>query len=83
MRYKEFKSEVEKLGMEVVERSDEHYIVDDGPMKWLLASVNKRHVCAINTTYFGHMINDMYVRQLFHILVKFSQTSIEERHYDA
>lgn len=82
MRYKEFKNEVEKLGMQVVERSDEHYVADNGPIKWALVAVSKINVCAINTMYYGDMIDEETFRQLFRLLVKFAQTSIEERHYD-
>lgn len=83
MKYKEFKTEVEKLGLKVVERSDEHYVVTKDVIEWILVSVSKDIVCAMNTRYHGHMISEEIFRQLFHILVKFAQTSIEERHYGA
>lgn len=83
MRYAEFKTEVEKLGFKVVNRASTDYIVDAGSINWIVASVVRREVCGMSTEYHSNMITEERLRQLFHILVKFSQTSIEERHYDA
>lgn len=83
MRYKEFKEEVEKLGLKIIDRWGCFYIVTTGGIaEWLMASVSTETPCAINTNHFGHMVKEETFRQLFHILVKFAQTSIEERHYE-
>ena len=81
--YKEFKSEVEKLGFKVVNRASTDYVIDDGPINWIVASVVRREVCGMSTEYHSNMITEERLRQLFPILVKFSQTTIEGRHYDA
>ena len=84
MRYKEFKIEVEKLGFKVANRTSSiDYIIDGGPINWIVASVVRREVCGMSTEYHSNMITEERLRQLFPILVKFSQTTIEERHYDA
>ncbi|WP_373757857.1 hypothetical protein [Jeotgalibaca porci] len=83
MRYKEFKEEVEKLGLKIIVRSGCFYIVTTGGIaEWLIASVSTETPCAINTDHFGDMINEETFRQLFHLLVKFAQTTIEERRYE-
>lgn len=82
MRYKEFKSEVEKLGFKIANRASTVCIIDDGQINWIIASVVRRQVCAMSTEYHSDMIDEERLRQLFPILVKFSQTTIEERHYD-
>ncbi|WP_373738935.1 hypothetical protein [Jeotgalibaca porci] len=83
MRYKEFKEEVEKLGLKIIDRWGCFYIVTTGGItEWLIASVSTESPCAINTDHYGPMIKEETFRQLFHILVKFAQTSIEERHYE-
>ena len=82
MRYAEFKSEVEDLGFKVANRTSTDYIIDDGPINWIVASVVRREVCAMSTEYHSNMIDEERLRQIFHLLVKFAQTSIEERHYD-
>lgn len=82
MRYAEFKRRVEQLELKVVRRPGVYYVVDGGEIEWLVASVSSQEVCVMTSGYFSHMVPEEKIRQLFHILVKFSQTSIEERHYD-
>ena len=79
--YKEFKSEVEKLGFKVVNRTSTDYIIDGGPINWIAASVVRREVCAMSTEYHSDMIDEERLRQLFTILVKFAQTTHEARCY--
>ena len=82
MKYKEFKSEVEELGFKVANRTSSiDYIIDGGPINWIVASVVRREVCVMSTEYHSDMIDEERLRQLFHILVKFSQTTYEARCY--
>ena len=81
MKYKEFKSEVEKLGFKVVNRASTDYVIDDGPINWIVASVVRREVCVMCTEYHSNMITEERLRQLFPILVKFAQTTYEARCY--
>ena len=79
MRYAEFKSEVEQLGLEV-DIEGIYIIVSDVDGN---AKVSKSDVCEIDTDDISAWLDEETTRQLFHILVKFAQTTIEERHYDA
>ena len=81
MKYAEFKSEVEKLGFKVANRTSTDYIIDGGLINWIVASVLRREVCAMSTEYHSDMIDEERLRQLFPILVKFSQTTHEARCY--
>ena len=82
MKYAEFKSEVEKLGFKVVNRTSSiDYIIDGGSINWIVASVVRRVVCSMSTEYHSDMIDEERLRQLFHILVKFAQTTYEARCY--
>lgn len=83
MKSKEFKVEVEKLGLKVVRRSGADLVINDGEVKWIFAQINNDEPCKIDTeNYYSHMISEETFRQLFHILVKFAQTTIEERRYE-
>lgn len=82
MKYAEFKSEVEKLGFKVANRTSTDYIIDGGSINWMVASVVRRQVCGVSTEYESNMITEERLRQVFHILVKFAQTTIEERRYE-
>lgn len=79
--YKEFKNEVEKLGFKIANRASTDYIIDDGPINWIVASVVRSQVCAMSTEYHSDMIDVERLRQLFPILVKFAQTTHEARCY--
>ncbi len=83
MKHKEFKAEVEKLGLKVVRRSGADLVINDGEIKWIVAQINNYEPCKIDTeNYYSHMIPEESFRQLFHLLVKFAQTTIEERRYE-
>ena len=83
MKNKEFKAEVEKLGLKVVRRSGADIVINDGEIKWIVAQINNYEPCKIDTEYYySHMISEESFRQLFHLLVKFAQTTIEERLYE-
>lgn len=82
MKLSEFRVEVEKLGLEVVKRPGIYYVVDGSGIEWLVASVSSQEVCVMTTGYYSHMIDEATVRKLFHILVRFAQTTIQARAYE-
>ena len=83
MKYKEFKAEAEKLGLRIARRSGEDYVVAGGGFDWPIASISRLDPCHLDTmNLYGRMLNEEYFRQVFHILVKFAQTSIKERRYE-
>lgn len=80
MRLKEFEEKVGNLGLKIVRRPGQIIVADDGEIEWVIASISSEKVCKVDTeNYYGNMIPEGVFRQLFHLLVKFSQTSVEER----
>lgn len=80
MKLKEFEEKVGRLGLKVVRRPGQVIVADNGEIEWFIASISSEKVCKVDTeNYYGNMIPEETFRQLFHLLVKFTQTSIEER----
>lgn len=82
MIFQEFKTKINELGLKVFRRPEVEFIIMDKNIKSIIATVDKNTPYVMNTNR-DYLLDEQMSQQLFHILVKFSQTSIEERHYDA